>query len=188
MSDLLEEFERDNPIEGPKKGWQPYLDPDERILWEGRPDGRFHISGSSLAETAFGLFFAGFSVFWMFIASQSGGVFWTFGLLFLFTGIGLTFNALFGNTLVRFYSNYTLTNKRAIIATQLPIRGRQFTSYPIKPDTIVDFDQGPLSSIYFHQRVRRVNDSDRVEKVGFERISDGEHVYKLMREIQRGAA
>ena len=39
-------------------GWEGILDKDETILWQGRPDGRFHVGGKGIAGGVFGLFFA----------------------------------------------------------------------------------------------------------------------------------
>lgn len=153
-------------------------------MWQGRPDGAFALGNGGVFRIAFFFFFTSFSVFWMWGASQAGGFFWTFGLLFFFVGSAGLLSSLFGSTVKRRYCWYTLTSQRALIATDIPFVGRRLKSYTIDHNTVLDFEQGRLSSIYFAETVHRGSDATEVEKIGFERLNDGQRVYSLMRDLQ----
>jgi len=169
-------------------GWEGLLDPGERILWQGRPDGTVVLRPRNIALFLFGLAFAGFALFWMVMAAQAGGMFWAFGLIHFSVGLALSFGAIFWSAFRRRHSWYTLTDRRAFIATDLPLKGKQLKSYPITDDTALRYDQGQPASVWFGHEYRRTkNGSTRVD-IGFERISEGDQVYRLMRDIQRGAA
>jgi hypothetical protein len=168
-------------------GWAAWLDPGERILWEGRPDGAFHVGIGNLVGTVFGLFFTGFSIFWMTMAAQAGGFFWMFGLIFFFVGLGVAGNALFGNTWKRRHSWYALSNRRAFIATDLPFVGRRLNSWPVTAETMIEFDEGERSSLWFARETRRRSKGGTYTvRHGFERIADGRAVLALLRRVQRG--
>lgn len=169
-------------------GWEGILDKDEKILWQGRPDAAVKLRLSKLAGATFGIFFAGFAAFWMIMAAQGGGFFWMFGLLHFAVGVGVAAAALFGSAWRRRYSWYTLTDRRAFIATALPLRARSLKSYPITRDTVLNFDGGDPATIHFnHELRRRKNGSEKVA-VGFERIAHGSEVYRMMRGIQEKLA
>ena len=140
----------------------------------------------NVAGFAFGLFFAGFALFWMIMASQAGGFFWMFGLLHFFVGLGVAFGAVFWSAWKRRHTWYTLTDKRAFIASDVPFKGRSLKSYPITPTTVLDYDGGDPASIMFDHEMRRGKNGQYRVDVGFERIADGSAVYRMMRGIQEG--
>lgn len=170
-------------------GWEGILDPGERILWQGRPDQGLHVALTRLPLAVFGLFFAGFALFWMIMASMAGGVFWMFGLIHFSVGLGLVGSSILGETLRRRATWYTLTDRRAFIATDLPWRARRLASYPIGPDTRLDVRDGPPATITFG-REQRSGNKGRVYQVdvGFERIAEGGKVMRLLRDVQAGYA
>jgi hypothetical protein len=180
MTDIADNAQADIP------GWEGLLDPGERIVWQGRPDQGFDVPAREIPQVIFALFFAGFAVFWMSKAAQAGGGFWMFGLIHFSVGLGIAGKALFGTTLRRRRSWYTLTDRRAFIATDLPMKGRELKSYPLTPDSPVSYRAGPLATIHF-ARERRTGDKGRIYTVniGFERIADGEAVVALIRDAQR---
>lgn len=172
-------------------GWEGILDPSETILWQGQPDGAVHFSARSLPEIGFGVIFAGFAVFWMSSAAAMGApiLFTAFGLPFVLVGLGVILRS---NVLAAFRrrrSFYTLTSRRAIIATQMPWSGRSLKSYPITPANALELDEdGSLGTLTFHRENWRDSDGDRRStSAGFERIPDGRHVLALMRKIQNEA-
>ncbi len=168
--------------------WDGILDKGEKILWQGRPDARVTFKVSNFVGFLFGTAFAGFALFWMIMASQAGGFFWMFGLLHFFVGLSVAYGAMFWSAWRRRHTWYTLTDKRAFIATDIPFRGRSLKSYPITASTVLDYDGSSPASIMFNHEMRRSkNGSYRVD-VGFERIDDGQDVYRMMRDIQEGQA
>lgn len=167
-------------------GWEGILDSEEKVLWQGRPDPGFYMPPGNLALVLFGMFFAGFAIFWMIMASMAPGPFWMFGLIFFFIGMGMVLNSIFGTTFRQRRTWYTLTDRRAFVATDLPVKGRGLKSYPIKPDTVIDYQVELLASIHFATEYRTANNSSYRVPIGFERIAEGEEVMRLIREVQRG--
>ena len=167
-------------------GWEGILDKGEEILWQGRPDTAIRIGPANIATMVFGLAFAGFALFWMILASAAGGAFWMFGLIHFTVGLALAAGPILWGPFKRGRTWYTLTDRRAFIATDLPLRGKQLKSYPITDDTVLDFQPGALSSIHFAEEMRRGNKGRRyMVPIGFEYIREGDEVYRKMRDIQR---
>lgn len=180
---MSEDAQPDRP-ETPPAGWEGILDTGERILWQGRPDGGVTIGPGEIGLAAFGLVFSGFALFWMRMASNAGGIFWMFGLLHFSVGIGLTLHSLFGAAWRRRHTWYTLTDRRAFIATDQPFRGRRLKSYPIGPDTVLDFESGEFDTLRF---AYEESGQGGRRPVAFERITDGARVYRLMRQVTQDA-
>ncbi len=168
-------------------GWDGILDEDEEIRWQGQPDSAIRPDLSQPMSIGMGVFFMGFSIFWMNMASRAGGGFWMFGLLFF--GIGF-YNAIgvhFWKAYLRRTTHYTLTNKRALIGTQ-PFGKRVLKSYPIARDTPIELQDGNPATIVFAREIHRGKKSSYKTNIGFERIDDGQKVYGLLRDIQKEAA
>lgn len=167
-------------------GWAGILDPGERILWQGRPDQRLHIELAKLPLVLFGIVFAGFAAVWMGLVAQAGGGFWMFGLIHFSVGLGIAASAIGWSTVKRRGTWYTLTDRRAFIATRLPLRGKRLDSYTITPDTPLSLHDGTPGSVMFGREERRGN-KGRVYTVdiGFERIDDATRALEILREIQR---
>lgn len=171
----------------PTPGWEGILDKEETIIWQGRPDGRIVMRITNIAGFVFGLFFAGFALFWMIMASSAGGVFWMFGLIHFAVGLGVSFGAVFWSAYKRRNSWYTLTNQRAFIAANLPLVGRKLKSYPINSDTMLEFLDDTPATINFATELRRGKNSTHRVSIGFERIENGRDVYAKFREVQKNA-
>ncbi|WP_103763200.1 aspartate carbamoyltransferase catalytic subunit [Roseovarius confluentis] len=168
----------------PQDEWEGILDPGEQVLWQGRPDPAITFRAAHAAALVFGLFFAGFALFWMVMAAQAGGLFWMFGLIHFTVGLGIAFGGIFWEPWKRRHTWYTLTDRRAFIARDLPFRGRTLKSYPITDRTRLEFRDGTPGSIMFdHEMRRRKNGHYRVD-IGFERIAKAEEVLRLMRQVQ----
>ncbi len=171
-------------------GWEGILAEGETVLWQGQPDGALAMDWSRADEAGMGAFFVLFSLVWMGGAAQAGGFFWMFGLIFF--GIGL-WNALGPNlldTLARRRTWYSLTDRRAFIATDLPGQGRRLAAHPIVDATMIEIDlPGPdgLGAVWFATR----DSADwtswkrrRIRRVGFTRIRDPQRVAGMIRDIQ----
>jgi hypothetical protein len=130
-------------------GWQGILDAGEDILWQGRPDPKVVWQLHHAFTFLFGLAFAGFALFWMIMASQAGGAFWMFGLLHFFVGLGLAVGTPFWASWRRRHTWYTLTDRRAFIATDIPFRGRTLKEYPITQETRITRQGGDPATIHF---------------------------------------
>ncbi|MCH2094815.1 MAG: VTT domain-containing protein [Rhodobacteraceae bacterium] len=169
-------------------GWAGILDPDEHIVWQGRPDTKVVIRPGNIFLTLFGALFAGFALFWMVLASGAGGGMWMFGLIHFSVGLALMGGALFGGAYKRRYTWYTLTNRRAFIARNLPVLPRSLKSYPITAETRLEYVDDTPGTIWFAQEYRRTKNGHTKHRMGFERIPNARDVYARMRAIQRGEA
>ncbi|MDF0601059.1 aspartate carbamoyltransferase catalytic subunit [Psychromarinibacter sp. C21-152] len=192
MSDLSDDAPvpaRDAPVDKTAAdpvpaGWEGILDAGERILWQGRPGTSVVWKASHILTSLFGVVFAGFAVFWMVMASQAPGGFWMFGLIHFAVGVGLAIGPPVWSAWTRRHTWYTLTDRRAFIATDLPLQGRKLKSYEIGPDTTIDYEAGERSNIYFAHEYKRTKNGSRRVPIGFERIPDGAEVYRLIRQVQ----
>lgn len=169
-------------------GWEGILSAGEHILWQGRPSPRLRFVPRQIPRLLFALAFTGFSVFWMSKAMQSGGGFWMFGLIFFGLGLYQIAQVIAGNGLLHRFTHYTLTNRRAIIATNPPLMRKTLQSYPISADTPLDFRNDDPPSIHFTIARMTGRYGTEPRSAGFENITDGQHVLALMRKIQRGEA
>jgi len=170
------------------KGWEGILDKGEHILWQGRPDPGFRLRLGYIVSGIFGLFFAAFALFWMVMAASAGGFFWMFGLLHFSVGLGIAVGPIAYDILRRRNTWYTLSDRRAFIATDLPLVGRRLQSWPITSSTVLELQDNDPPSIYFAEEFKRTKNGHRRVPIGFEAIADAPEVLKLMREIQTGAA
>ena len=168
------------------QGWENILDADENVLWQGRPDRKIVWKLAHAFTFVFGLAFAGFALVWMALASQAEGGYWMFGMIHFSVGLGIAILPPFWGAWRRRHTWYTLTDRRAFIATDLPFRGRRLKSYPIDDDTAIEYDPGTPASIHFAHEYRRTKNGSRRVDIGFERIDDGDAVYRLIRDAQRG--
>lgn len=172
-----------------QQGWDHLLDDDEKIIWQGRPDTAVVFKAKHIFTTIFGLFFAGFALFWMVMASRSAGVMWMFGMIHFTAGVSIIVGPIFGPPYKRRHTWYTLTSKRAFIATDMPVIGRKLKSYPITQNTPIYMEEsGALTSIHFATRTVRTKNGSTTKQIGFERIEGSTEVMQLIRKVQQGTA
>ena len=161
----------------PPAAWQGILDPRERIVWQGRPDQGFSRRGREHpAPPLFALFFAGFAVFWMSMAARSGGPFWMFGLIHFSVGLGRCSGRRCSAPRADVARTwYTLTDRRAFIATDLAFKGRDAQELPDHArhrDQTTGRTAAPRS-ISPGRRRRGNKGRSHTVPIGFERIVDG---------------
>jgi hypothetical protein len=97
------------------------LDPGERLLWSGKPKPISYAFKRSWATFLFGIFFFGFSLFWIagasFADSKSRGPFpfpfWLFGIPFVAVGAGMVLSPVW-HFWRGAHLTYVITSKRAI--------------------------------------------------------------------------
>lgn len=166
-------------------GWEGLLDEGESILWQGRPTAGLSFHATEPMSAAMGIFFMSFSIFWIGMAANItsgfngfGGsfpkFFPLFGVPFFLIGFYNAIGHVFWQAYLRSKTHYTLTSKRAFIATDHPTQGKLLKNYPINADTDVILKIGPPDSVWFAGK-----------RIGFARIDDGREVLKLMRQIQK---
>ncbi|WP_112322343.1 hypothetical protein [Oceanibium sediminis] len=103
-------------------------------------------------------------------------------------GIGLVilFGALVWPTYARRRTWYTLTDRRAFIARDLPFRGRTLKTYPITADSPIEHQPGTPGTVTFAVKRKRTAKGAKTRKIGFERVQDAEKVYRLLLAQTRG--
>lgn len=136
----------------------------------------------------FGLFFLGFSLFWVSKTNSIGGggsfgkMFPLFGLPFVLMGLWLVVAHWFFDAYKRIHARHALTNTRALIARSM--FGRQMESYPIDRHSAINLISGDLDTVNFAQETFRTTNSTGVRPVGFRFIEDGQEVFDLLRKIK----
>jgi hypothetical protein len=177
-------------------GWDPYLQPDERILWEGAPlpgiRNRMRLAFLSLFGVPFFLFGVGGTavalrhIFWL---GEVGIGVITLALSLIFAVIGYALvigqwtEAAKAHRTIRF-----AVSTRCAYITRLGAR-RSLECYPILPKTALELDHcDGYDNVWFHSRSETDSDGAlSTTRIGFEGIKDGAEVYRILRGIQTGA-
>ncbi|PHQ99198.1 MAG: aspartate carbamoyltransferase catalytic subunit [Marinosulfonomonas sp.] len=165
-------------------GWEDIFEEGEELLWQGRPDGAVVWQKKHNVTALMGLAVTGFGVFWIVSSWQVGNDFWVFGLGFLLLGPALAIAPPYMNAMMRRSTWYSLSNRRAFIATERENVGRKLAAYIIRPDFTLDYDGQTPGSIIFAIEVRQPGNSAYRVSIAFERISEAAEVYEMMRGIQ----
>lgn len=175
--------------------WENFLEPDEKILWHGRPDAEALWSPTATSRAAVGIPFMIFGGVMLRVTWPQHGNFegmtpvWIIAGVMIAFGLFYSISAPFRDRARRMRTWYTLTDTRAVIATD--IKRRQFTSYPITPDNDITLPLlGAKTSVWFAKKVtppRDRDDTSSVKLIGFELIKDAPHVYDLLKQVQKGA-
>lgn len=170
-------------------GWEGILAPGERILWQGRPDPTFTLRGHSFALIFVGAFFSAIALLFIGVGIAIGDmVFALFPTIHLAVGLGLLIGPPVWKTYVRRNSWYTLTDRRAIIATDLWPKGRDMVMHDIGPDSPLRLIERPHPGVHFAIRHIRTKRGTRVVPFGFDHIDDAQKVYDLLQSIKQGTA
>jgi hypothetical protein len=166
--------------------WEDYLDPDERLLWQGAPATGLRFTGGGLAKSAFGVFFLAFSVFWVTMASSigHGTAFPVFGVPFVLVGLWLVVGHWFYDAYKRKHARYALTTRRAIIARSM--MGRKLLSYEIGRNSPIALIEGDLDTVNFDRRIYHTKNGTQTELIGFRFIADGRKVFRMLQDIKDG--
>ena len=162
-------------------GWQGILDEGEQILWQGEPAQGIRFETLDLRHIIPAVFITCFGLFWMSQAVQFSLFFAAFGLFVVGSGLWQTLGPVLRPAFIRARSFYTLTDRRAIIATDLPFQGRRLASYPIDRATPLEYVASEPPSILFGPPT-----GDKRMRAGFSYIADADRVMAMMRQIQRG--
>lgn len=172
-------------------GWEGILYHGEEIVWQGTPRLGFVIRGEDIVQSAAGLFFAGFALFWISTASSmarsmdglSDG-FPLFGLPFLAVGAWMFAGRYFWQAYLRRHTFYTLTTKRAFIGTDAPIGGKRLKDYPITQDST--FEMASYDTVFFATETRKGNTRGGPKKIGFVLVDRPADVMRELNKIRAG--
>ncbi|PIV76163.1 MAG: hypothetical protein COW55_02820 [Rhodobacteraceae bacterium CG17_big_fil_post_rev_8_21_14_2_50_65_11] len=178
-------------------GWKGILEPGERILWQGQPRRNIDWSGLVNPMTLMGVFFTGFSLFWIAMAfAMTVGTdapfpfnfFPLFGLPFLLIGLWMLGGRLVVDAWLRGRTWYTLTSQTAFIARNA-FGKKTLESWPLQDMDRITWEEGDPGSVIFHMRggagVRRSSNGTPIQFPGFRQIDGSQQVYSLMRKLRR---
>ena len=174
-------------------GWNGILEDGETILWQGRPGGRPHLTLPALKRMVPGIILTLFALVWISAAMGAPGLFWLFGLPFLAAGLWQLLRPVLKPMLSARFSHYTLTDRRAFIARDLPLIGRDLHTWRITPDSRIDLiadgdDAGTAGTVLFADGQfsgHSIPGPGGLGRVGFTDIDDARKVWRLMRDIQQ---
>ena len=160
------------------------LDAGERILWQGRPSAAPFLSlrhAAKLGSGTFGL------IPFLYLAERLNmqvAPYWDVWVIVLTIFFASIPADILRAALIRRWSSYALTDRRALIAIDLPLWGPLNRSVPILPATRIDHHAGKRGSLLFPGPRRLFGTGP---KVGFERIAYSAEVLAQIGCIQRGA-
>jgi hypothetical protein len=114
----------------PQQQLQPYLRPDERLLWSGRPDPDVVFSPRDVFLIPFSLMWGGFALFWegAVIVKGTNAFFIAWGVPFVLIGLYMIFGRFIAKKRWRRSAAYGLTDQRALVA----VGARSVSDSPIK--------------------------------------------------------
>ncbi|MEM7742398.1 MAG: hypothetical protein AAF409_01700 [Pseudomonadota bacterium] len=180
--------------------WAPYLDPDEKVLWTGRPPQGFLLDRSDLVDIPFSLVWGG-------IAVPGGGAVMVHGIVepslwstitvpisgfFFFMGLYILVGRFFVDRWIRRNTRYAITNRRAYIATR-SFRRRELMTMALIPATPVTLTLGRRASVKIGVENEAASEEgfsqwSRHKRGEFvlEGLQDGQATYQLIRRVQRG--
>jgi hypothetical protein len=153
----------------------------EKLIWWARPIASGLARHELGFQTFFGVFFAGFAIFWMTMAYRAPGLFFLFG--FLFVGVGLWMVT----APLRAYwtassTIFGLTDKRALI-----VKGSKATGYPLEHIAFVETESGADGRgnvLFLNESASPLpwggNTGQMMRKGGFIAIADAERIGQEM--------
>ncbi|MDQ2093832.1 aspartate carbamoyltransferase catalytic subunit [Rhodalgimonas zhirmunskyi] len=203
MSERITDDATDLPPPAPAKaappappGWEGILDPGERILWQGKPVRGIDGDDFNPMRSAMGVLMTGFAIFWLTklntMPDMKDGApikafMSLFGLFFVAMGINTAGGYMIGNALKRARTHYTLTDRRAFIASSTLWGKKSLKSYAIGPKTPLEYDGAEPGTILFARETRQSSKGRHYTvTAGFRRIADSRAVYRKIRDVQTG--
>lgn len=169
-----------------QNSWDGILEEGENIIWQGQPETSVQFRD---LRAPFLVLFILTAAFLQPVREMLKGQiglqgYLTFGLIFsVVAGIlGLWLYTLFWE---RKRVWYTLTDRRAIIASISFFWGRQLNTYWLNPTRYIyltNFDTPP--SVIFEKTTVLKGDSKKEIEIGFKRIKDANKVLAMMKECQ----
>ncbi len=157
----------------------------ERVIWSGRPRKGLHFRAIEGQHFFPVMVMAAIVVAVYFGAIDLADMDTPLGPFLLFCTFAFGVSVMIWEPYLLIRSRYYLTKDRAYIVTSpLPLWTRT-KSYPLSAFTILDYQPGPLATIWFHTEVRETQDGERTVRAGFRFIEEGALIHQIMRDIQR---
>jgi hypothetical protein len=111
---------------------QPYLQPNEKIIWSGQPGKGIRFQPSDMFLIPFSLMWGGFAIFWETQAfATNGPVFMRlWGIPFVLIGLYIMVGRFFRDAYVRSRQIYALTSKRLLVLKGKSLQSNSLRSLP----------------------------------------------------------
>lgn len=169
------------------------LSPGEQVVWSGQPRQGIVVRGADAFTIPFSLVWAGFSVFWVITAAESGAPlpFVLFGVPFVLVGIYLVIGRFFVEAWQRKRTFYALTPERVIIASgrfsrkvkSVNLKGLAELEFSERPDGTGTISFGPQPDVM----ARNGRRSPLPLGPRFDLIPQARSVYEAVRKAQAAA-
>jgi hypothetical protein len=165
------------------------LENGEHLLWQGKPDTRIVWRWKHLAYALCGLWFAGLAllviyIYTVVIPEKWASALWAYPLLL--AGLAIMVLSPLKDIYRRKHTRYFLTRTRAIILQDTKFLKSLNQSWPITPDSEITLtDHKTLPTVFFAKRKQQRVRGWHWVMIGFERISDGQHIYNTMKRLQK---
>lgn len=161
---------------------QPFLFPNERLIWVGQPQKGLRFQAKDWFITMFMILWTGFSVFWTVTASAMGGSFGLFGLPFVGVGVYMLVGRFFYDARLRGKTVYGVTNQRILIREG--VFSSETKSYNIQDLPCLELIQtnGNCGSILFDKEMVEGSGKHRriISPPQFDMIEDVARVFQLI--------
>jgi hypothetical protein len=177
------------------EAWAKYLDPDEKVIWEGAPSRQLFLFRSSDAVLI------PFAAFWALIALvigaqglASGSLFHAvFQLIFPIVGLYLLIGRFFWEAYKRRRTVYALTNKRAFNASRA--LGRSMRDMALTPSVEMSWKGNAKGSLTFEPKAYLFSHAGSWGvwtgddgSLTFRGVPAPENLYLKARDVVRGTA
>lgn len=180
----------------PSAEMQKELLPGERVLWAGRPLGGLRFDTKSWYETAFGVVFFSFSVFWIIgAANQSGALsnmrwesisFTLFGVPFALIGFYLVIGKYVFDILARARTEYAVTSQRVIMRTAYFGSSTRSIDYRKYPNIILKENSDNSGAIVFGEPQQ--HGEGTIAPPSLVALADARTVYNIIRKAAATSA
>jgi hypothetical protein len=166
----------------------PLTDPGEKLIWSGNPIPARYALRKASYRFLFGIFFFGFSLFWINGAYTAGGrganqlgfPFWMFGLPFVIVGASMVLSPAW-QYFRGMQTTYALTDRRAIMNISGPFPRR--ISVPLNQVPFVEVlssADGP-GHVLFQEPVASYSNRGVAQRDGFIAIADAAQIGQMLR-------
>ena len=176
----------------PEQAVGEQLGSGERLLWAGRPRQGIILRPSDALAIPFSIFWAGFAVFWVVMASRSPDkVFPLFGVPFVAIGLYMLVGRFFVDSWQRAKTTYGLTDRRIVIiqsgrnrrVKSLSLRTLSDVTLSEKADGSGTITFGPTAS-YWPNRGIQMPGVGAPLTPSFDSIDNARNVFEQIRRAQ----
>ncbi len=129
-----------------------YLQPDEYVLWQGKPGKGNVFQAADVYLTFFALIWLAFCAVWEFTAIQGGApiLFILCGVLFILIGLYLLFGRVIKRLVLRKRTFYVVTNRRIIVKAG---NNMQMYEKDDLPPMQIKLQKNGSGTIFFHEQM-----------------------------------